>query len=67
MSWEDRSVYQRLSLGAVAIGFIFQGLIFHLTVHEPTNECITEDAEACPALESKENPTSADPRHRFKK
>jgi len=61
VSWEDRSVYQRLSLGAVAIGFIFQGLIFHFTVHEPTNECLTEDAEACPALESKENPTSTDP------
>ena len=38
VSWSDRHVFKKLSLGAVALGFLFQGLIFHFFVPEK-NAC----------------------------
>ena len=47
VSWEDHGVYSKLSLGAVALGLLFQGFVFHFLVHEPDNtaKSPTDDCE----------------------
>jgi len=47
VSWSDRHVFKKLSLGAVALGFLFQGIIFHFFVPEenPCDEMECDDIE----------------------
>ena len=49
VSWEDRGVYSKLALGAVGVGLLFQGFLFHFTVHEPDNsaECQATKGQGC--------------------
>jgi len=38
LGWNDRNIFMYLALGAVSVGVIFQGFIFHTMVVEPITE-----------------------------
>lgn len=60
VTWEDRGVYQKLAIGAVGVGVLFQGVFFHFFVHEPDNAAVNPTEEIAYAAGHDDKRTSCD-------
>jgi len=67
VSWQDRDVYQTLAIGAVALGIVVQGAIFHFFVHEPNNCADQCDLDTKYFAASNGDETDEIPREGFKR